>query len=753
MVSGYRVAVDYGTSFTAAAVVDGSVPEVVEFSSARHSRYLPSLVLVDQRGELHVGTRAVAKRGAVPADHVCVAPKRQLGPDPLQLGPRSLTSAEVVAATLAKVVEEVLHQHNGIPPHEVVMTHPAAWSEARRSLLRHAAVAAGLTTDPATVRLVSEPAAAVSFYARTGWGPEVPAGGAVAVYDLGGGTFDCAVLTRTDHGWRLAGPPGGDERLGGEDFDEALLEWVADRMLAEDPDAWGGFEDDDSPRGRSDWVSLLELIRSAKEELSHEETTEIGLPPGPLPLDSLLITRAEFTMLIGQALDRSMTAFALCLERAGVAPGDLSAVYLTGGSSRIPAVKAELHRRFGIEPTTYKDPKSITALGALSYDEQPVGASAAPESTPSAPFGGVDLSHIMDAFFGSGPESARRFSVSSAGQLLSALALTTAMHDEVKDPDTARVLLFGGGLPSLVGGNREQFVGVPLRGHGDDCETSFLPRKVVRWLGERPPNEPVGILVGPHEVTFACADARLGVEPRPPRGVFESMRPGPPSAVAQLDVGAVDRIQAGMQNAAAQRVPLHLHRDRIVVGYHQLGGPDLVGATVVEPLSGSLPGRPLLALLGYIRGLGRPGKITICAWPGLCELSFEDGDTRLYAEFQTAPGQQTQAAPPAPSPRTATVTVTARAMWGGVGGVGTTFTVEVDGRVVETGRRGRVSWETPVVLQLPPGAHVLTAYYQDFWRKKTSVAALPIQVAPGQQLSIRYEQPVTTVQKGRLRIT
>src|SRR4249920_888963 len=105
-VSGFRLAVDYGTSFTAAAVADGDAPEVLEFSSARHSRYLPSMVLVDQRGEVHVGTRAVAKRGSVPAENVCLAPKRQVGPDGVRLGSRSMSATEVIAVTLAKVADE-----------------------------------------------------------------------------------------------------------------------------------------------------------------------------------------------------------------------------------------------------------------------------------------------------------------------------------------------------------------------------------------------------------------------------------------------------------------------------------------------------------------------------------------------------------------------------------------------------------------------------------------------------------------------
>jgi molecular chaperone DnaK (HSP70) len=401
VVSGYRVAVDYGTSFTAAAVVDGSAPEVVEFASERHSRHLSSLVLVDQRGELHVGVRATAKRATVPADHVCVAPKRQLGPDPVQLGTRSLTGAEVVGATLAKVADEVLHQHNGTPPDELVMTHPAAWSAARCEVLTRAAVIAGLAADPTAVRLISEPAAAASFYAGAHTGPKVPVGGSVAVYDLGGGTFDCAVLTRTPETWVLAGPPGGDQHLGGEDFDEALLDWVAERILDKDPDAWERFENDQTPRGRRDWVMLLEEITTAKHNLSHEDATEIVLPPGALPVDSLLITRTELTVLIGQALDLSMHAFEQCLDAAQTTPAELSAVYLTGGSSRIPAVKAELHRRFGLEPTTYKDPKTITALGALTCT--PAGSTSADEnaSTEPGPIGlDASFKDVIDAFSG-----------------------------------------------------------------------------------------------------------------------------------------------------------------------------------------------------------------------------------------------------------------------------------------------------------------------------------------------------------------
>jgi hypothetical protein len=720
-VTGYRLAVDYGTSFTAAAVADGSPPEVLEFSSARHSRYLPSLVLVDQRGEVHVGTRAVAKRGAVPADHVCAAPKRQLGPEPLILGSVSLAAADVVAATLSKVAEEARHQHNGEIPDEVVMTHPALWSGAQCQVLRDAAVRAGLASHPSTIRLLPEPVAAVSFYVAAGSGPQVAVGESVAVYDLGGGTFDCAVLTRNSNGWELAGPPGGDERLGGEDFDESLLEWVADRMMAEDADAWGAFEDDDSPRGRSDWIALLELIRSAKEELSSEESTEVGLPPGPLPLDSLLVTRAEFTVLIAQALDRSMQAFARCLDAAGVSASGLSAVYLTGGSSRIPAIKGELHRRFGIEPTTYKDPKAITALGALSYDERPKARADA---------------HLKHA------------EITSAHDLRAALQLagsvaggSTSIFDNVGLLIDETVM--------IAGGNETRVAAVELAGHGDKCIVLFAAHEIVAWLDRQPAESTVHVSIGSNEARFQCGrgDAvSIPVLIAPDEPPWPTAVGGKPTlALADIPVQALTTLLSDVRQRGDDRLPLALSASSVIVDGHPLA----VRPIVDEPVSELLPRLPVVAILEYVQAVsaGLPGEMAVATTATDCLFLFERNGRSMTATFRR-PSALMDAWDASTRDGSVggktTIRVTPKPTLGGVGKLGVGFRLRVDGTEISTDK-----WN-PAVVEVAPGRHTIDCFCtQPGWRAY-SKAQLVVNVVAGQQLDVLYKQAPTTLQGGKL---
>jgi Hsp70 protein len=746
-VSGLRLAVDYGTSFTSAAIADGSAPEVLEFSSARHSRYLPSLVVVDQRGEMQVGTRAVAKRGVVPASHVCVAPKRQLGPDPIRIGAWEFESAEIVAATIAKVTEEVKHRNNGELPAEVVMTHPAMWTPARCEVLRAAAARAGLVADGSTVRLVSEPVAAVNFYAFTHVGPEVPVGGAVAVYDLGGGTFDCAVLCRVPDGWALAGPPGGDERLGGEDFDEALLEWAAERMLQEDAEAWDAFEDDDSPRGRSDWIAMTELLRSAKEDLSSEESVDLNFPPGRLPLDSLLIHRAEFTRLIAGPLDRSMDAFAACLAAAGVSAQDLAAVYLTGGSSRIPAVKSQLHRRFGLEPITFKDPKAITALGALTATPQVARPGGQPRKTPPPADSAEQPSTGQPAAGSAARQGATP--TFSPGQRLFWATLTDAaafraqlevlQHMRSSDAGAGQeyrnVCLEANAEPKalcLAAGTtrRVAIVTTSTVEIGEAGTVSFDPDPLVDWLTGS---------AGHVRLVASTTHLHVEIPGRQPLATFDvaaaqlTQQPGYGFANDLKPLGLVKFAPAPLLER------LQSQRDRMVNIILTPTVFRIDGLDIAADGSAEYPVDTWVERDSFTAALGLYGTVVFLATTHNVVVLDDDDSDNICTFWTLDPGQTSGGSADAP----ALLRITPKAIMGGMGARGTRFWLRVDG--IERDTDG---WK-PLTLDLRPGLHVIEAcYYQG--NRQRSMASANIQLAPGQELRLTYQQPGTTLQKGRL---
>lgn len=750
MVSGYRLAIDYGTSYTSAAIVDGGRPEVLELTGAQSSRYLPSMVLVDQRGELHVGRRAVAKRGAVPAENVCVAPKRQVGPEGVTLGGRQLSATDLVAATISKVAEEALHRHNGILPDEVVMTYPAAWSASRCEFIRSAAAAAGLVAQASSVALVPEPVAAVRFYASASSGPDVVVGDAVAVYDLGGGTFDCAVVRRTETGWTLAGPPGGDQRLGGEDFDEALLEWVADRVCVDDVERWAMFEGDDSPRGRSDWVALLEHIRAAKEELSSEESTEIGLPPGALPLDSLLIHRSEFTFLIAGQVDRSINAFEQCLAAAQVEPGELAAIYLTGGSSRIPYIKGEIHRRLGREPVTYKDPKAITALGALTVEEvrsSPGGGSTTASAQPppvGAGGGGHPTADPDPPVVPRGPVVAKA-DLPDADVLEVSLRTIAAFTDPQSNGDAYRKVAVeaGGGEFLLLGGTprRAALVTVPALASQEPATgtTVFVdPLPMVEWLAGRTGR--VSVAGTTNSMTLTQTEGR-----EPLRAVFaaDEMTTQPvygnppqeePVALLELTPEGVENLAGAVSAGTASTV-------------HVVCGPTVMVFDGVAP-DGSysfdrptelvVPRAPLAAALQMYLGW----QVAVVVQRSCMQL-VTDAEDFLACSFWSA-ADPTGADRTAPSGADlAVVTLTPQAVLGGVGSLGVQFHLVIDG--VESATNG---WN-PVTFELRPGTHDIECYNTSTGRTYSRAKAT-VHVVAGQRLNLTFQQGMTTFNKGKL---
>ncbi|ADP83717.1 Hsp70 family protein [Pseudofrankia inefficax] len=352
---GWTLAIDVGTSFTTAAItVDGGEATLVE---VEQSRYLPSLVVLDESGVLITGRAATSLRGAFP-ERAERLPKRALvNATQTRLGETTVDTADLVAALLRRVRDEARRLAGGDEPARVVLTHPARWGEAELDRLRLAASKAGLS-EPS---FVPEPVAAAVWHAHQ---HDVPVGAYVAVYDFGGGTFDTAVLTRTADGFTVQGRPGGDPNLGGEDLDEALREIVAGHVRdAGDQDraAWDALWSGESRDARRRQDLLRSDITTAKEALSRFPHTTI-YPPGLE--DGIRLTRPEFEAAINDRLRATVAELVATVEGTGQAPGDLAAVYLTGGSSGVPLVSELLTEALGRPPVATADPKTVVVLGA-----------------------------------------------------------------------------------------------------------------------------------------------------------------------------------------------------------------------------------------------------------------------------------------------------------------------------------------------------------------------------------------------------
>ena len=237
----------------------------------------------------------------------------------------------------------------GEPPDEVILTHPANWGPFRLELLDQVAVMAGLTS---TRRCTEPEAAAAQYAAQTRINPT----DRVAVYDLGGGTFDACILEKTDGGFRVLGTPEGVEHLGGVDFDQAVLGHVLTALNTpldpDDPDITVGLA-----RLRRDCVE-------AKETLSTDIDTLI---PVALPglSTTVRLTRAEFETMIRPALVETIAAMTRALNNATLQPSQLRSILLVGGSSRIPLVSEMLQHEYNIPTALDTHPKHDIALGSL----------------------------------------------------------------------------------------------------------------------------------------------------------------------------------------------------------------------------------------------------------------------------------------------------------------------------------------------------------------------------------------------------
>ena len=340
--------IDLGTTFTAAAVSRGGRPEMVTLGS--RSTAIPSAVLVRDDGSILTGEVA-RRRGMEDPSRLAVQFKRRVGdPAPLRLG-GSPVGAHVLLGKLLRWVVEHIEDREGERLHTVAVTHPANWGAYKQEYLSQAIAWAEIER----AITLTEPEAAAIHYSST---ERVEPGTLVAVYDLGGGTFDAAVLRKTDDGFEIAGEPQGVEQLGGIDFDETLFQQVmaelgdeAERLDPDDPAVANGLH------------MLRSAVTEAKIDLSTDTQTSV---PVALPglHRSVRITREEFETAIRPAINDTVQALERALRVAGVEAADLSRVLLVGGSSRIPLVAQTVTEALGRPVAIDADPKHAIALGA-----------------------------------------------------------------------------------------------------------------------------------------------------------------------------------------------------------------------------------------------------------------------------------------------------------------------------------------------------------------------------------------------------
>ncbi len=346
---GYRLGIDLGTTFTAAAVEEGGRTEVVQLGD--HTPQIPSAVFVRENGELLVGEAAV-RRGAVQPDRLEREFKRRLGDrTPFLLGGQEFAAEELMARLLRSVVTEV-QQRQGRPPERIALTHPANWGAHRLEVFRTVVRLAGVDR----VTTLTEPAAAAVHYSST---ERADTGDVVAVYDLGGGTFDAAVLRKAAAEFELLGTPAGVEQLGGVDFDDLVFHHVL-RSL----DGGADELDPEDPAVVAALVRLRRECTEAKEALSTDAEATVPVTLPGLPATGVRLSRAEFEDMIRADVERTVRCMRRALDSASVAPGDVRTVVLVGGSARIPLVAEALALEFGRPVTVSTQPKLAVALGA-----------------------------------------------------------------------------------------------------------------------------------------------------------------------------------------------------------------------------------------------------------------------------------------------------------------------------------------------------------------------------------------------------
>ncbi len=343
------IGIDLGTTNSCVSVIEGGEPVVI--ANAEGMRTTPSVVAFTKNGERLVGE--TAKRQAITnPDRTISSIKRHMGEDyHVEIDGKKYTPQDISAMILSKLKADA-EAYLGEKVTEAVITVPAYFSDAQKQATKDAGLIAGLEVK----RIINEPTAASLAYGID----KADTAQKILVYDLGGGTFDVSVLELGDGVIEVLAT-NGDTHLGGDDFDNAIMNYLAET-----------FKKEHGVDLRTDNMALQRLkeaAEKAKKELSSAQTTKINLPfitvtaEGPLHMD-MDLTRARFDQLTSDLVERSIEPMNKAMKDAGVTSADLSKVILVGGSTRIPAVQAAVQRVTGKEPFKGINPDECVAIGA-----------------------------------------------------------------------------------------------------------------------------------------------------------------------------------------------------------------------------------------------------------------------------------------------------------------------------------------------------------------------------------------------------
>ncbi len=350
-VSGFLVAVDYGTLNTVAVLrrPDGQVRPLLFDGSP----LLPSAACVGPDGRLLVGRDAESAGRVDPAAFV-PDPRSRIDAGTVALGHSAFPVVEVIGGTLTRVSQEAIRSAGGILP-RLVLTYPASWDESRQETLTEA----GFRTGLGVPTLVPTPVAA-AWYQSESVGDMGP-GRCLLVYHLGAGTFEASLLRRTLEGYELLAA-NGLEDVGGVDFDDLLIKMIGRAVAPSAVDIWQRLVTPTTTAGLRQFMQLCDDVRSAKEALSRQLTAGVHIP---LIDQDVRIGREEFESAAEPLLARTVDLAADLLTATDTPADQVGEVLLLGGSSRIPLVTTLLHRRLGLSATVCKQPDLAVAEGAL----------------------------------------------------------------------------------------------------------------------------------------------------------------------------------------------------------------------------------------------------------------------------------------------------------------------------------------------------------------------------------------------------
>ena len=342
------IGIDLGTTNSCVAVIEGGEPVVI--ANAEGARTTPSVVAFSKTGERMVGQ--VAKRQAITnPDRTIASIKRRMGTDyKVNIDGKDYTPQEISAMTLQKLKADA-EAYLGTPVTEAVITVPAYFTDSQRQATKDAGKIAGLDVK----RIINEPTAAALAY-----GIDKEEDQKVMVYDLGGGTFDVSIIEMGD-GVQEVLATAGNNRLGGDDFDQKIIDWLADEFKKE--------QGVDLRNDKMAMQRLKEAAEKAKIELSGVTTSQISLPfitadaTGPKHLETTL-TRAKFNEMTADLVEATMGPVRQALADSGLGVSQLNKILMVGGSSRIPAVQEAVKKYTGKEPFKGINPDECVAVGA-----------------------------------------------------------------------------------------------------------------------------------------------------------------------------------------------------------------------------------------------------------------------------------------------------------------------------------------------------------------------------------------------------